>query len=86
MRLQHELLAGLGEYAKSRLTFQRSFRSDPFLVRRTDGVPRRKLLRQLATWFEESGVDGLDWDALRDAKRQAWPAPEQAAQQARRER
>lgn len=33
---------------------------------------RRELLEQLAQQFEEGGT-GLDWDALRESKRHAWP-------------
>jgi hypothetical protein len=35
---------------------------------------RRELLAQLAQRFEEPGDAGLDWDALRDVKRDAWPS------------
>lgn len=33
---------------------------------------RQELLEQLAQQFEE-GDTGLDWDALRESKRHAWP-------------
>ncbi len=47
-----------------------------YLARRAEGASRRDLLLRLAARFEVSEVDGLDWDALRDAKRHAWPMPE----------
>jgi hypothetical protein len=34
---------------------------------------RRELLEQLAQRFEEPGDTGIDWDALRESKRHAWP-------------
>ncbi len=34
---------------------------------------RRELLDQLARRFEELADTGMDWDALRDSKRYAWP-------------
>jgi len=35
---------------------------------------RRELLAQLAQRFDEPGDTGLDWDALREGKRRAWPS------------
>lgn len=35
---------------------------------------RRALLEQLAQRFEEPENTGLDWDALREGKRRAWPS------------
>lgn len=37
-----------------------------------DEAERRQLLEELARQFEE-GDTGLDWDALRESKRHAWP-------------
>jgi hypothetical protein len=34
---------------------------------------RRELLDRLARRFEEPGDTGIDWDALREGKRYAWP-------------
>jgi hypothetical protein len=34
---------------------------------------RRELLEQLAQRFDEPGDTGIDWDALRESKRHAWP-------------
>jgi hypothetical protein len=38
-----------------------------------DEAERRELLEQLAQRFEEPTDAGIDWDALRDSKRHAWP-------------
>jgi len=38
-----------------------------------DEAERRELLEQLAQRFEEQGDTGIDWDALREGKRDAWP-------------
>jgi hypothetical protein len=35
---------------------------------------RHRLLAQLAGRFEETAQAGLDWDALRESKRRAWPS------------
>lgn len=40
-----------------------------------DEASRSERLSRLAAWFEESGSDVLDWDALRTGKQQAWPMP-----------
>jgi hypothetical protein len=34
---------------------------------------RRALLERLAARFEEPTTAGIDWDALREGKRRAWP-------------
>jgi hypothetical protein len=34
---------------------------------------RRALLERLAKSFEQPATAGIDWDALRDGKRRAWP-------------
>lgn len=54
------------------------------LARPADGTFRCELLVRLAARFEASGAGGLGWDALCDAKREAWPTSEHAAEQAGR--
>lgn len=36
-------------------------------------LERQALLARLAARFEEPAAAGIDWDALRDGKRHAWP-------------
>ncbi len=38
-----------------------------------DEAERRELLDQLARRFEEPGDADIEWDALRESKRYAWP-------------